>query len=59
MNLLTAKKVLIEYVKDLLYESTSRIFLVPAVSSVIFIVQRPNIALFINSTRILSDLVKC
>ena len=51
-NLLSAKKIF-EYVKDLLYESTS---LAPA--------QRPNIAVLIvrakfSNTRILSDSVKC
>ena len=30
--------------EDLLYESTSRTFLAPAVNSVIFMTQRPNIA---------------
>ena len=49
-----------EYVKDLLFESTSRNVLAPAVNSVIFMAQRPNIAMLIvraKFTGILSDSV--
>ena len=55
-------KKVFEYVKDLLYESTSRKVLAPAVNSVIFMVQRPNIAMLIvraKFTGILSDSIKC
>ena len=47
--------------EDLLYESTSRKVLAPAVNSVIFMTQRPNIAMLTGRakfTRILSDSVK-
>ena len=54
----------LEYVKDLLYESTSRNFSAPALNFVIFMSQRPsaNIAelrVRAKFTRILSDSVKC
>ena len=48
--------------EDLLYESTSRQFLAPAVNSVIFMARRPNIAMLIvraKFTGILSDSVEC
>ena len=48
--------------KDLLYESTSRKVLAPAANSVIFMAQRPNIAMLIvraKLTGILSDSIKC
>ena len=51
-----------EYVKDLPYESTPRKFLSPAVYSVIFMAQRPNIAMLVVRAKfmgILSDSVKC
>ena len=48
--------------EDLLYKSTSPKCLAPAVNSVIFMTQRPNIAVLIvraKFTRILSDSVNC
>ena len=55
-------KRIIEYVEDLLYDSTSKKCLAPAVNYVIFMVQRPNIAMLIVRAKfigILSGLVKC
>ena len=55
-------KNLMNMFKDLIYESTLRKFSAPAINSVIFMAQRPNIAVLIvraKFTRILSDSVKC